>query len=332
MSSSWKSRSLPIMSNLAHKRTDWVERITYAVGTGGQKLSQWIPEHRENILARVQREGIVLLRRLSILSSGQFSGVASDLFGVELLSYTNRSSPRTELRGKVYTSTEYPPEEVIPQHNENSYSHQWPMKIAFLCLVPPAAGGATPVADSRRVYQLLPADTREKFERKGIAYIRNYGSAGLSWQDVFQARTRAEVESYCRLHDIEYEWTHGDGLRTRQVCPAVAVHPYTAAKVWFNQAHLFHLSNHAAANQQALLRTFGEKNLPRHACYADGEPLEADALSSIRAVYEQETAAFAWEQGDLLVLDNMLHSHGRQPYAGTRKVLVAMAQSRTWND
>lgn len=320
------------MSNLAHQPAEWLERITYTTGTGGKKLSQWIAEHRENILARLHIEGIVLLRGLTLISSGQFGSVASALFGVELLSYTNRSSPRTELRGNVYTSTEYPPEEFIPQHNENAYSHDWPMKIAFLCLVPPQSGGATPVADSRRVYRLIPAEIREKFERKGIAYIRNYGAAGLPWQDVFQVRTRAEVESYCRLHGIEYEWTAGDGLRTRQVCPAVAVHPHTAAKVWFNQAHLFHVSNHARQNQQALLQTFSERDLPRHAYYADGEPLEEAALCAIRVAYEQETVAFAWEQGDLMLLDNMLYSHGRQPYEGTRKVLVAMAETGTWND
>jgi alpha-ketoglutarate-dependent taurine dioxygenase len=320
------------MTHLAHKLTEWVEQITYAVGTGGRKLSDWLPEHRATILGRVEREGIVLLRGLNIISSAQFASVASTLFGACLLSYTNRSTPRTELRGKIYTSTEYPPEEVIPQHSENAYSHEWPMKIAFLCLVPPGAGGATPVADNRRVYQRIPDEVKEKFERKGIAYIRNYGAAGLPWQEVFQARTRSEVESYCELHGIEYEWTEAEGLRTRQVCPAVAVHPHTASKVWFNQAHLFHWSSHGYENQQALLRTFGEQNLPRHASYADGEPLEEAALSSIRAAYGQETLTFAWEQGDLLLLDNMLHSHGRQAYEGSRKVLVAMAQSRTWND
>lgn len=123
-----------------------------------------------------------------------------------------------------------------------------------------------------------------------------------------------------------------DRLRTRQVCPATAVHPHTGAKVWFNQAHLFHVSNHTEDNRKALMQTFGEDFLPRHAYYGDGEAIEEDALETIRAIYEEDKLSFAWKSGDLMLLDNMLYSHGRDPYEGPRKVLVAMAEARTWAD
>ncbi|CAM5231048.1 hypothetical protein SANTM175S_04757 [Streptomyces antimycoticus] len=32
-----------------------------------------------------------------------------------------------------------------------------------------------------------------------------------------------------------------------------------------------------------------------------------------------------WHTGDLLLIDNMLVAHGRRPYTGTRRVLVAMS-------
>jgi hypothetical protein len=35
---------------------------------------------------------------------------------------------------------------------------------------------------------------------------------------------------------------------------------------------------------------------------------------------------FPWQRGDILMLDNMLASHGREPFAGPRKVIVAMAE------
>jgi alpha-ketoglutarate-dependent taurine dioxygenase len=315
----------------AQAAPDWLSSITCEVDLQGLRLAEWLQSRRQSLLSRLEREGIILLRRLSIISSGQFATLAAALFGDQLLAYSNRSTPRTELKGNVYTSTEYPREEVIPQHNENAYSHEWPMKVAFLCLVASTSGGATPVADSRSVYRRIPKRIREKFERKGVAYVRNYGDAGLPWREVFQVQTRAEVESYCQQHGIQFQWLEDERLRTRQVCPAVAVHPYTGDKLWFNQAHLFHVSNHLPANRDALLETFGEEGLPRHAYYGDGEPLEADVLEEIRAAYEQETLSFPWCNGDLLLLDNMLYSHGRQAYEGPRKVLVAMAQARTWS-
>jgi len=49
-------------------------------------------------------------------------------------------------------------------------------------------------------------------------------------------------------------------------------------------------------------------------------------LNHIRQAYSQEETIFAWQEGDILMLDNMLVAHGRKPYAGTRRVVVGMAQ------
>jgi hypothetical protein len=43
-------------------------------------------------------------------------------------------------------------------------------------------------------------------------------------------------------------------------------------------------------------------------------------------VLEVEKRAFAFQTGDVLMLDNMLAAHGREPYGGQRSVLVAMAE------
>ncbi|CAL9395764.1 hypothetical protein SUDANB6_01355 [Streptomyces sp. enrichment culture] len=31
-----------------------------------------------------------------------------------------------------------------------------------------------------------------------------------------------------------------------------------------------------------------------------------------------------WREGDILVIDNVLTAHGRRPFEGTRRILVAM--------
>ena len=302
-----------------------VERLQYPVELNGLSLKQWIAEHRQTLITKIETEGALLLRGLNIISSTQFGKIAEVLFGDELADYANRSTPRTELKGKVFTTTEYPKEETIPLHNENSYSHEWVMKAAFYCLVPPPVGGETPVADSRKIYQQIPAHIRDKFEQKGVMYLRNYSSVGLPWQEVFQVETKQQVNAFCQENNIKYQWLDDGSLRTWQVCPAVQVHPVTGEKVWFNQAHLFHVSNHDEQNRIALLDMFSEAQLPRHAYYGDGEPIEEQYLSIIRQVYLDQKIKFRWQRGDLLIADNMLFCHGREPFDGARRIILAMA-------
>jgi hypothetical protein len=94
--------------------------------------------------------------------------------------------------------------------------------------------------------------------------------------------------------------------------------------VWFNQAHLFHVSSLKSEIRESLLASAGE--LPRHAFYGDGSPIEDAVLEEIRAAYEREAIVFTWQNGDVLVLDNMLTAHGRRPYRGARKIVVGMGQ------
>ena len=72
------------------------------------------------------------------------------------------------------------------------------MKLWFFSMQVADEGGETPIADSRRIYNQLPAEIRDCFERKGLMYVRNYGTGlDLSWEDVFQTNSRAAVEAYC---------------------------------------------------------------------------------------------------------------------------------------
>jgi alpha-ketoglutarate-dependent taurine dioxygenase len=162
---------------------------------------------------------------------------------------------------------------------------------------------------------------------KKVMYVRNYGDRfDLRWQQVFQTESKAEVNEFCSRAGIECEWRERDRLRTRQRCQAVAAHPLTGEMVWFNQVHLFHVSNLESSIGASLLEEFREEELPRHAYHADGSQLDASMLDEIRSVYSAEAFSFPWKQGDILLLDNMLAAHGRTPFVGQRKVLVGMCE------
>jgi alpha-ketoglutarate-dependent taurine dioxygenase len=285
----------------------------------------WLRDARTHIEEILRRDGGVVLRGFGFRSVSDFNKVAQ-IICPELLDYVNRSTPRTRLGGKIYTATEYPADRSIPLHNENSYSDAWPRKIMFYSAVVAPSGGETPVADSRRVYQKIDPAVRARFERAGVCYIRNYtAGVDLSWQEVFQTSSRQEVEHYCEEHGMELTW--GDGrpeLTTRHVRQATLTHPETEEPVWFNQAHLFHVSALRVKEQRALVDELGSDNLPRNARYGDGEDIELDVLEHIREVYDEEKIEFSWRQGDIMILDNILFAHARNPFEGVRKVVVAM--------
>jgi alpha-ketoglutarate-dependent taurine dioxygenase len=308
-----------------YERQHLLPLLVHAEGSN-TSLADWISSNRDQLSTNLLKHGGILFRGFAIESADQFEEVIGTVSG-RLLDYTYRSTPRTVVSGKIYTSTEYPPHQTIPLHNENSYTRDWPMKIWFFSRVCATTGGETPIADSRRVYQRIPREVRNRFEREGVRYVRNYGSGfDLPWQEVFQTSERAAVEDFCQRSGMQFEWLPNDHLRTRQVCQAVASHPVTGEMVWFNQAHLFHVSRLPEEVRDAMLTIFAEEELPRNVYFGDGAKINSADLDLICEAYEQEKVAFQWERSDVLLLDNMLTAHARNPFTGERQVVVGMAE------
>ena len=292
----------------------------------GVDLNLWAVGNREFIEASLLKHGGLLFRNFKVNGATEFEQFITAVSGAPL-EYRERSSPRSQVSGNIYTSTDHPANQSIFLHNENSYQQTWPLKIFFFCDTPARDGGETPIADVRKVYARLDPALRAHFARKRWMYIRNFGDGlGLPWQSVFQTTDKTVVEEHCHQHEIEVEWKDGDRLRTRAVRQAVARHPRTGELVWFNHATFFHVTTLQPELRAALLQEFAEDDLPTNTCYGDGTQIEPETLDQLRAAYERETVVFKWQQGDILLLDNMLAAHGRGPYAGPRKILVGMAE------
>jgi len=289
-------------------------------------LEDWIKENKVLVEKKFSEEGLVLFRGFEVKGNSEFNA-ATQLLSNELMDYSEPSTPRSKVADKVYTSTEYPRDQFIPMHNEHSYSNHWPQKLWFYCAQPSETGGQTPICDSRKVYDLIDASIREEFIRKGVMYVRNFSDKlDLPWQEVFQTESKTEVEDYCRKAGIIYEWKSDGNLRTKQVCQSIFRHTQTNDLVWFNQAHLFHISNLEPGVQEFLIDQCGIDNVPRNSCFGDGSPIPDVYLTEIRRAYEKTKLIFDWQKGDMLMIDNVLFAHGRNPFMGDRKVMVAMAE------
>src|SRR5262245_14778171 len=152
----------------------------------GVGLRAWAEGNRDLIEDWLLKHGALLFRHFDVGGVEEFEALITTLYG-RALAYLERSSPRSQVSGNIYTSTDYPAEQSIFLHNENSYQQSWPMRIAFFCRKPPGAGGETPIADCRRVFARIDPAIRESFAQRKWMYVRNLGGgAGLSWQTVFQ--------------------------------------------------------------------------------------------------------------------------------------------------
>ncbi|GAA1311442.1 TauD/TfdA family dioxygenase [Saccharothrix xinjiangensis] len=250
-----------------------------------------------------------------------------DLLLPNRLAYVHGNSPRTKVGDNVYTSTEYPPEYTISMHNEMSYAHQWPSRLLFFCARQPGSGGATPVVDGVRWLESLDPEVREAFV-PGVRYVQNlHGGKGLgkSWQDTFETGDRAKVDAFLAGAGARWEWKDDGGVRVEQHRPSTTRHPVTGDEVWFNQADQWHVAGLGDETAGALHSIMDEADLPQSVTFADGSPIPAEYVTQVRDRGLDAAVDVDWREGDLLLIDNVLVGHGRRPFTGARRILVAMS-------
>lgn len=289
-------------------------------------LAQWARVNRTQIESDLLKHGAILFRN-SRCRAKDFEALVHGVTD-RIMSDRGGAAIRTRLKENLYTSTEYPNELQIRLHNEYCYSHNWPMKLFFFCLEEPTDGGQTPLVDSRAVYRAIRPDIRERFEQKGLLYIRNY-KYNRNWRQSYETDSRELVERVCRQADRTFEWGEDDSLKTSERRPSVRSHPATGEPLWFNFAHGFHVSRMDEMLKAALSTDAKADNdvlWPNNAFYGDGSPIAAADIEEINETIERNLIQFDWRLGDVLLIDNMMIAHGRRPFRGRRKILVQMAE------
>jgi alpha-ketoglutarate-dependent taurine dioxygenase len=288
-------------------------------------LPGWIDAHRDELETWLARHGAILFRNFGLPGPAAFEAFAEAISPALYGEYGDL--PKKEGGRNTYRSTPYPERQMILYHNESSHLSRWPRRQFFFCELTSVTGGATPIVDCREMLRQLPAQLVDTFERKQLMYVRTF-TRGLDvpWREFFDTDDRRAVEARCEAAGVQYEWLPNDELQTRTVCPAVIVHPLTGERSFFNQVQLHHIACLAPDVRMDLLDMVGLARMPRHAYFGDGSAISDDAIALIGAAYERCAVRFDWRAGDVLMLDNMLVAHARDPYQGPRKIVVAMSE------
>lgn len=287
-------------------------------------LAAWCESHSDEVERHLDRYGAILFRGFPLASPPEFEAVASTIAGELFGDYGDL--PHEEAGERIYHSTPYPADKMILFHNESSHFSKWPLRQFFFCVVPSSEQGESPLLDCREVYEKLDREIVEAFEQKGLMYVRNFSEGvDVPWQEFFQTEDREVVEQACERAGMTCEWTEL-GLRVCQLAKGVRTHPRTGERVFFNQVQLHHIACLDEETRTALRQLFADEDLPRNVYYGDGSPIPDEVIERIGEVYEQLCVETPWQKGDLIALDNMLVAHARRPFAGERKIVVAMGK------
>lgn len=308
----------------------------------GESLPELLASASQGLQAVRRRYGAILFRGFDLRTAQDFQATAAQCFGTVLRPYLGGISPRRQIVAGVYESTRIPPYLRMAQHNEMSYLPDPPYTLAFFCEVEPTCGGETPLADSRVIYQRIPAPVLAGFEMYGIRYHRHlYGprrnpfiralshviELHTSWMAAFGTTDRSQVERICAAQDATLRWNWEESALIANTLPAVRKHPETGEMLWFNHVSTFMATPHRDGLVRWLLYHAvlpSPLSRPFHATYGNGAPISLSDLNCINAAIDSATVQFRWNRGDLLLVDNFMVTHGRMPFRGKRSILVAM--------
>jgi len=296
-------------------------------------LIHWAEKSKVLIADLVLQYGGVLFRGFEISNIEEFEHFLSIAVSSNWGRYQEKATPRTHVKGKVFTATEYLSDRVILPHNENSYVKSWPHYIAFYADIIAETGGETPLIDCREMYQSIPDHVLEPFVQKGVEYVRNYGyGMGLPWKEAYGVESREEMNAYCAENNISIRWSDDDKIQLRSKRWAVITHPITKDKLWFNHGVFF--NSHALEDdlKKIFLGCYSKDEIPYNTCYGDGSEIDADTIELLMDLYQKHKIKYPYEKGDVLILDNMRVAHGREAFTGDRKVYVAMMEQVSYED
>ncbi len=203
--------------------------------------------------------------------------------------------------------------DAIGLHIENGATPYPPDLLWFHCVTAARSGSQTTVCDGRRVWERLDEPTRRLFFDNPIVFARSVSEEQWRQFTAFSlgdGRRPSEVT----LDDLR----HLAGLGHATITPLAdgAVHyrfetraarpsRWSEEPVWANS--LFGPSYNYEAPQ---IR------------FADGRDIPQDVLDELARITEEVTEEIAWQDGDVVLIDNSRVMHGRRAITDSRRMIV----------
>jgi alpha-ketoglutarate-dependent taurine dioxygenase len=301
-------------------------------------LPRWMADNHQAIEAALLSFGAVVWRGFPVTETDHFIAMM-ERFEPYAKGYAGGTSNRKAIKGPAMEATRTPPHVYIQLHQEMSYMPDNPRALAFWCKQPSDSGGETVICDMRGLLEEIPETARHKFENHGARYVRNLRCADLddwradpelrhaTWQYWFDSQSRDEVSAKLDERGTHHRWNEDGSLTFWNSEPAVARHPVTGETLYFNQLNSQIQNAWTIGKERADLldRRYGDHtDRPYSVAFGNGDPFTEEDYLAVRGLFEARKIAFAWQAGDVMLLDNKLTAHGRHPFTGIRDVQVML--------
>lgn len=279
--------------------------------------------------------GTLLFRGLPIHSAHDFSKFAH-AFGYKPHEIIGIVVDRPMLAPNIAPANEAPKEVLVYNHNESPQVPHAPEYIFFYSHKAPFKGGESPISSSLELFHRAQQEIPEfidELAQKGILSRVTYkvdqqykGGATLKQafgklvepeDDEATRRTKieAQIARYGRGKHTTWKWTDDGGLILEHRLPAIRTQPHTGLPTLFTGL--------AAYYKNAQVNGAG-RNITQQ-LYGDGTPIPEKYLAHLAKITDEIRVLHKWEQGDVLVFDNVIAQHGREPWEGEQGDRVIMA-------
>ncbi|KAJ5676191.1 hypothetical protein N7462_009088 [Penicillium macrosclerotiorum] len=284
---------------------------------------------------KLARHGTLLFRGLPIHNAEDFSKFAH-AFGYRPHEIIGIVVDRPLLAPNVAPANEAPKEVLIYNHNESPQVPHAPEYIFFYGHRVPAKGGESPISSSLEIFQRAQLEIPEfvnQLAEKGILSRVTYkhekqyqGGSTLKQafgKDIVESddeetqrrKIEAQIARYGRGKYTTWEWIE-DGLILTHRLPGIRTQPGTNLPTLFTGL--------AAYWKNTQVNVGARKNVTQQ-LFGDGTVIPEKYLAHLAKITDEVRVLHRWQEGDVLVYDNIIAQHGRQPWEGEQTDRVVLA-------
>lgn len=299
---------------------------------------EWFGSHAAEVEHLLAAHGAILLRGFPISSTADFNALVGHYDG-PANGYSAGATARSAIAGRVFEATRAPAHLHLTLHQEMAYLPNWPRKLAFYCHVAPASGGETIIGSVDQFEARIDPVFRQEVAERGVLYRRNFrapdpdfpqelGTLHRTWSEAFYTDDPAEAEATIARMGMTATWEADGSLSSSYVAPGFITHPLTGRRRWFNQIQSQTMTRESLNDRWAAYsRHYADgRRRPYEVCFGDGGAIALERVMALQEVLRAVTTAFAWQTGDVMLIDNVETFHGRNPYTGHRDVQVALLE------